>query len=154
MFHLWCLSFTLLQSLDYIGFQDQAPLTENSFEINILECARVSEVPKLVWTQFNFCKSEQQLKLEQQRLHDGLSPEQGLQLLAKTQQLGPRTGLRWGRWKHHQSHRRYHRWRRGYHQPRWLVSLVLAEKALLPPPPSTPVGRHWRRRPPGCQNFQ
>ena len=35
----------------------------------------------------------------------------------------------------------------------WLEGWTLVKEALRPPPPSTPVGCHWNRRPSGCHSF-
>ena len=90
-----------------------------------------------------------QVKLERRRLHVTLSRQPGLhEQVATTRPLGPRRGSRWGR-----CHRSSHQLRRGYRRTRWLEVRSLVKEAVRPPPPSTPVGCHSNRRPPGCKSF-
>ena len=75
---------------------------------------RVSKLPILCIVLNPFRTSMRQwLILEQRRLHECVSPQQGLHLVAKTRPLGPKRGSRWGSWHH-----RNHRWRRGHRRPR------------------------------------
>ena len=96
----------------------------------------------------DFTIHTQRGKKEGGQLHGGFSPQWGRQPPARFRQLGPRIGSRWGRCENH-----HHRWRRGDRRPRQLEAGSLAKEALRPPPPSTPLGCHWSRRPPGCHSF-